>query len=216
MRGSYGKSLLRRRGELVERSFARCHETGGLKRFHLRERENILKGQLIHVGAFNLILVLRRLLDAGTPREMKNRVASLILRLLLAIACQFSPETASELGFYYRRSHSQLPHQLTPTAMPKSGPLQRGLLVFSQEAHQESDETAISLVSNELLSAIFSAIHVYSCDIETEPFLRTRSTQIKAGIWRDAGESSMDSTNITADGVRAPEFPQVAPVGGAS
>ena len=30
VRGRYGKSLLRRRGELVERSFAHCYETGGM------------------------------------------------------------------------------------------------------------------------------------------------------------------------------------------
>jgi hypothetical protein len=98
VRGNYGKSLLRRRGELVERSFAHCYETGGLRRCHLRGRENILKRQLIHVGGFNLSLILRKLLGAGTPRELKNRAASLILRLLLRIACQFSPEGASELG----------------------------------------------------------------------------------------------------------------------
>jgi transposase len=98
VRGSYGKSLLRRRGELVERSFAHCYETGGLRRCHLRGRENILKRTLIHVGAFNLSLILRKLLGAGTPRELKNRAASLILRLLLRIACQFSPKTALELG----------------------------------------------------------------------------------------------------------------------
>ena len=34
VRGEYGKSLLRRRGELVERSFAHCYETGGLRRCH--------------------------------------------------------------------------------------------------------------------------------------------------------------------------------------
>ena len=66
-----------------------------------------------------------------------------------------------------------------------------------------------------MLSAIFSAIHVYSCAIETEPFLRKRLTRIKAGIWRDAEENSMDSTNITADGGRARELPDVAAVGGA-
>src|SRR6266849_1075612 len=32
VRGEYGKSLLRRRGELVERSFAHCYETGGMRR----------------------------------------------------------------------------------------------------------------------------------------------------------------------------------------
>src|SRR6202050_4647244 len=44
----YGKSLLRRRSELVERSFAHCYETGGMRRCHLRGQQNILKRQLIH------------------------------------------------------------------------------------------------------------------------------------------------------------------------
>jgi hypothetical protein len=41
VRGEYGKTLLRRRGELVERSFAHCYETGGLRRCHLRGREEL-------------------------------------------------------------------------------------------------------------------------------------------------------------------------------
>jgi transposase len=71
--GSYGKSLLRKRGELLERSFAHCYDTGGMRRTHLRGHPNILKRQLIHIGAFNLSLILRRLLGAGTPRELRNR-----------------------------------------------------------------------------------------------------------------------------------------------
>jgi len=54
VRGGYGKSLLRRRGELVERSFAHCYETGGMRRTHLRGHENILKRQLVHVGGVQL------------------------------------------------------------------------------------------------------------------------------------------------------------------
>ena len=80
VRGSYGKSLLRRRSELLERSFAHCYETGGLRRCHLRGNENILKRQLIHVGAFNLSLVMRQLLGAGTPRELRNRFGTRIWR----------------------------------------------------------------------------------------------------------------------------------------
>ncbi len=83
VRGDYGKSLLRRRGELVERSFAHCYDTGGMRRTHLRGHENILKRQLVHVGAFNLSLILRRVLGAGTPREWRNRVAKLVLFLFL-------------------------------------------------------------------------------------------------------------------------------------
>jgi transposase len=97
VRGSYGKSVLRRRGELVERSFAHFYETGGMRRCHLRGRENILKRQLVHVGVFNLSLILRKLLGAGTPRELKNRAVSFILRLLLGIARQFSHKTRVEL-----------------------------------------------------------------------------------------------------------------------
>jgi transposase len=85
VRSEYGKSLLRRRGELVERSFAHCYETGGMRRCHLRGRDNILKRQLVHVGAFNLSLILRQLLSAGTPRELRNRSGRIVLSLLLLL-----------------------------------------------------------------------------------------------------------------------------------
>ena len=47
IRGKRGKRLLRRRGELVERPFAHMLETGGMRRTHLREQENIRKRLLI-------------------------------------------------------------------------------------------------------------------------------------------------------------------------
>jgi transposase len=75
--GHYGKSQLRKRGELIERSFAHCYDTGAMRRTHLRGHQNILKRQLIHVGAFNLSLIFRSLIGAGTPRELKNRCALL-------------------------------------------------------------------------------------------------------------------------------------------
>ena len=78
----YGKSLLRRRGELVERTFAHCYDTGGMRRCTLHGRKNILKRLLIHVGAFNISLVLRKMLGAGKPRELKNRAAGLVSRLI--------------------------------------------------------------------------------------------------------------------------------------
>jgi hypothetical protein len=49
-----------------------------MRRCTLRGRKNILKRQLIHVGAFNASLVLRKMLGAGTPRELKNRALNLI------------------------------------------------------------------------------------------------------------------------------------------
>jgi len=78
VRGSHGKQLLKKRGELIERSFAHCYETGAMRRTHLRGRENILKRQLIHVCAFNLSLIFRLTLGAGTPRELQNRQSGLV------------------------------------------------------------------------------------------------------------------------------------------
>jgi transposase len=100
VRGEYGKSLLRRRGELVERSFAHCYETGGMRRTHLRGHTNILKRQLIHVGAFNLSLILRMLLGAGTPREWKNRQGELLLHLFLLLKCCNEPNRPVVLGIF--------------------------------------------------------------------------------------------------------------------
>jgi transposase len=82
LQGNYGRRLLRRRGELLERSFAHCYETGGMRRTHLRGHSNILKRQLIHVGAFNLSLIFRSLLGSGTPRELLNNGQRLIFLIL--------------------------------------------------------------------------------------------------------------------------------------
>jgi len=51
IQGEHGKGLLRRRGELLERSFAHAYETGGMRLVYLRGRNNVLKRVLIHVGA---------------------------------------------------------------------------------------------------------------------------------------------------------------------
>ena len=82
VQGNYGKSLLRRRGELVERSFAHCYDTGGMRRTHRRRHDNILKRLLVHVAGFNLSLVFRKLLGAGTPREWNNLGQAILLFFL--------------------------------------------------------------------------------------------------------------------------------------
>ncbi len=81
IRGKRGKGLMRKRGELIERSFAHLYETGGMRRTHLRHHKNILKRLLIHAGAFNLSLILRRTAGAGTPREMNDLLKGLSDRL---------------------------------------------------------------------------------------------------------------------------------------
>jgi transposase len=95
IRGEHGKELLRRRGELLERSFAHAYETGGMRRVHLRGRENILKRALIHVGGFNLSLVMRQLLGKGTPRGWQGFSADswlAFLRLWTAVLARAEQE----------------------------------------------------------------------------------------------------------------------------
>ena len=74
--GRRGQALMRRRGEKIERSFAHCLETGGMRRLHLRGRLNILKRYLVHVAAFNLSLVMRTIFGVGTPRGLQGRAAA--------------------------------------------------------------------------------------------------------------------------------------------
>jgi len=73
-RGRRGRRLLKRRGQYLERSFAHCYETGGLRRLHVRGRENIHKRLLGHVAGFNLSLVMRKLIGKGTPRGFQGGV----------------------------------------------------------------------------------------------------------------------------------------------
>jgi transposase len=77
VRGDRGRRLMRRRGEFIERSFAHCYETGGMRRVHLRGRDNVLKRLLVHVGGFNLSLVMRKLCGKGTPRGLQGLLSRL-------------------------------------------------------------------------------------------------------------------------------------------
>jgi len=82
IRGERGKALLRRRGELLERPFAHCYETGGMRRTHLRGHPKILKRLLVHVAGFNLGLVMRAMFAIGKPRGLQDLSARVFYALL--------------------------------------------------------------------------------------------------------------------------------------
>lgn len=89
-----GKRLLRKRGELIERTFAHCYETGGMRRTHLRKHNNILKRLLIHVAGMNLGLLLRSAYGIGTPRGLQGLSITLNLFIILisqAVSWEDSP-----------------------------------------------------------------------------------------------------------------------------
>src|SRR5215813_8489969 len=72
VRGDRNKRLQKLRSELTERSFAHLYETGGMRRVHLQGRKNILKRLLVHGAAFNLSLILRKIMGVGKPRRLQG------------------------------------------------------------------------------------------------------------------------------------------------
>ncbi len=70
IRGARGLLLLRQRGEKLERWNQHLYDRGGMRRVHLRGRENILKRLVVHSGAANLGLLMRKLFGKGTPRAL--------------------------------------------------------------------------------------------------------------------------------------------------
>ena len=73
IKGKRGRALRRRRGEVLERSFAHLYETGGMRRTYLKGQDNIRKRLLIHASGLNLGLVMRVQMGVGTPRGMQGR-----------------------------------------------------------------------------------------------------------------------------------------------
>ena len=73
LRSAVGKAEMRKRAEIVERSFAHTLERGGMRRTWLRGRENVHKRYLIHVAGHNLGILMRHLIGAGTPKEAAAR-----------------------------------------------------------------------------------------------------------------------------------------------
>jgi transposase len=78
IRGERGRRLLRQRGEKLERWNQHLYDRGGMRRVHLRGRENILKRLVVHSGAANLGLLMRKLFGKGTPRGMQGRLQAII------------------------------------------------------------------------------------------------------------------------------------------
>jgi hypothetical protein len=74
IRGERGRWLLRQRGEKLERWNQHLYDRGGMRRVHLRGRENILKRLAVQAGAANLGLLMRKVFGKGTPRALQGRL----------------------------------------------------------------------------------------------------------------------------------------------
>jgi hypothetical protein len=90
-----GLRLLRRRGEYLERRFAHTYDTGGMRRTHLRGHGNILKRLLVHIGGFNLGLLMRTLIGVGTPRGLQGRLLAILATLWPLIGAMLHRKAAT-------------------------------------------------------------------------------------------------------------------------
>ena len=86
LRSGAAREAFRLRAELVERSFALTLDRGGMRRAWLRGGENLKKRYLVHVAGYNLGLIMRLLVGAGTPREFLARASARLLLLITADA----------------------------------------------------------------------------------------------------------------------------------
>src|SRR5690348_10992123 len=84
LRSGVAREAFKLRAELVERSFALTLDRGGMRRAWLRGGENLKKRYLVHVAGYNLGLIMRLLVGAGTPREFLARAAAHLLALATA------------------------------------------------------------------------------------------------------------------------------------
>ena len=115
IRGRRGRRLMRRRGELIERSFAHVYDTGGMRRTHLRGHTNILKRILIHAGGFNLGLIMRQLIGLGTPRGLQGRPAVVIATLLVLMGA--AQRRLAAIWAPHRRIAAMLGQLTSPTTI---------------------------------------------------------------------------------------------------
>jgi transposase len=106
IRGARGLALLRRRSERLERPNAHLYETGAMRRTHLRGHANILKRLLVHVGGFNLGLLMRALCGIGTPRSLQGRLTAARIALWTPLVARWSDDGPSS----DQRSSAFIPH----------------------------------------------------------------------------------------------------------
>src|ERR1700691_1228223 len=115
-KGDRSKRLQRKRSELTERSMAHMYETGGMRRVHLKGRDNILKRLLVHAGGFNLALILRKLIGIGKPRRLQGAWACIFARFSLLLLYAWSVLQAS-LGFNIARREGTVTFERSVTLL---------------------------------------------------------------------------------------------------
>jgi transposase len=119
VREDRSKRLQKLRGELCERSFAHCYETGALRRMYVRGADNVFKRVLVQAAAFNIGLLLRTLSGWGKPRQAQGRLNRL-QALFFAVLAVFDSHRA--MSGWLERLGSQLFPEISAIPGPRVVP----------------------------------------------------------------------------------------------
>ena len=106
--GERGKKLLRQRGEKLERWHQHLYDRGGMRRVHLRGRENIRKRLVVHAGAANLGLLMRKLVGGGTPKALRGRLNAVVsaITAVLRVLWSVADEMRRRWNVFFKRLSS--------------------------------------------------------------------------------------------------------------
>jgi transposase len=81
-RSQYGKELLSKRGQHIERAFAHILDCGGMRRATLRGLQNLQKRFKLAAAFYNLSQLMRQLFGVGTPKQCEAMGRATLGRLL--------------------------------------------------------------------------------------------------------------------------------------
>ena len=80
-----GKDHQRRRGELLERPNQHLYDRGDLRELTVIGQSNVKKRVVIQAAGFNLGLVMRKLVGAGTPKRLAAAFVAFLAAILAVL-----------------------------------------------------------------------------------------------------------------------------------
>ena len=115
----YGRKLLRKRGQHIERSFAHVLDAGGMRRATLRGLENLNKRHQIAAACYNLSQLLRQLYGIGTPKQWAACLClflSPVFCTVIAGCRSLALKTRNLLTMFFGRSLLQWDDSVNPSS----------------------------------------------------------------------------------------------------
>jgi transposase len=106
-RSQYGKQLLSKRGQHIERAFAHILDCGGMRRATLRGLQNLQKRFKLAAAFYNLSQLMRQLFGVGTPKQCEAMgradlgrfLYRLVMGLLASLADLMKTEESDEQNY---------------------------------------------------------------------------------------------------------------------